>query len=175
LRDWHITDDKTAVQILVQKVECKKCHHYQLLEPAKAKDIFDNWESYRCELCYNDTGRLKINHFDVCGNCNQVMDSKRICFCPVKENEFKTKIIIDPKGVWTKKKTMSDMEREIENDKSQRLLVNKKNQALKDEHQRQVQQADDMHYLRVKAELDQAKGDLQKEAKPKEYSGSAII
>jgi len=173
---WQITDDPKAVQLEVQKVECPKCKHYELYEPAKAKDIFDHWESFKCPLCYNDTGKVKLNSWTVCGNCNQTMGVDRICYCPVKEDTG-LKIIVDPKNAWRKKNTTAiKLEHEIEEGKQEWKFKKKVINQRKEDHERQVQLAEDMHYLRLKAEIEFTKEDLKKvdEPKPKEYDGSAI-
>jgi len=142
---YQITEDPDAKEVEVVQVICPKCKHYELHEPSVAKAIFDNWKDFKCELCYAPPGVIKhLNSFTTCGRCNQVMGKERACYCPIKD-DFGFRTVSRPK--WIKPNRMTTIEREIEDGKNQRLLVNKKHQGIIDEHDRQIKDSKNLQLI----------------------------
>lgn len=113
--------DPDAVLTELQKVECIKCHHYELYEPSKAQEIYNDWENFKCPLCWKPEGMLKMNKFCKCGSCNQVFDDRKAkeCYCPpLKPLSIKT--------VGSEKNhELQKIQNDIENSKTQRILAEK--------------------------------------------------
>ena len=123
---WFVSNDPDAVLTELQKVECSKCHHYELYEPSKAQEIYNDWQNFKCPLCWHEEGILKINKFTKCGSCNQVFDDRkqRECYClPLKPLSIKT-----VKKGFAGSETNPELQRiqnDIENSKTQRILADK--------------------------------------------------
>lgn len=170
---FEIVEEGTegAEQVTVVKVFCKKCSDYELHTPEVAKRIESDFEHYECKNCFVKDGRLKsVTVQDVCGVCQKPFSrtGPRTCYCPKKE-EFGLKITTkDWKGVG-KDPTLSRMNDQISESKTQRLLVSKVNKAKLKPYETQ-QKTNELLENIVK--LLQPK--TEQVTPPKEYKGSAI-
>jgi len=117
----------TGEQVEVQKVECRKCHHYELHTLATAQKILDDWENYKCDLCFHEKGiHSLVRTYNQCSTCMQVFNPKQpYCYCPEKPTST-IRMVMDPKNAWTKKQTEQEkIQEEIENAKAKREYVDK--------------------------------------------------
>ena len=153
---FYITDDVNADTLTVQKIECNNCHHYILESPERAREILDDWQNFKCPLCWHEKGILKINKFVKCGACNQVMDDRkaRDCYCVVRTPSIKT--------VGSEKNPqLQKIQNDIEDSKTQRILADKVRKARLEPELRQERIEKLLEKTVTLLELKEAKEDLQ--------------
>ncbi len=78
-----MSPDDTGTEVLVQRVICTKCSHFEFMDPSKAAKLNDSWN---CPLCTLPAGVVKsVRKYEQCSSCGQVFDPRDPkCFCPEK-------------------------------------------------------------------------------------------
>ena len=153
---WYVSNDQDAVETILQKVECNKCHHYEMYEPSLAQEIYNDWQNFKCPLCWKPEGVLKLNKFVKCGSCNQVMDDRkaRDCYCVVRTPSIKT--------VGSEKNPqLQKIQNDIEDSKTQRILADKVRKARLEPELRQERIEKLLEKISTLLEIKEAKEELQ--------------
>jgi len=146
---YEISD--TGEEVEVCKVECLKCHHYELLVPAKAQKVFDDWENYKCDLCYIPKGMHKVvRQYIQCGVCQQVMDPKHnYCYCPDKPKKLLTYLgaksdLKSPNNPNAVEQRIKD---QIEEDKFKRLQITTVQNSKRAAYEREIRMDKNLQIL----------------------------
>ena len=86
---YEISPDETGEDIVVQRVICTKCGHYEFMTPAEASKVDD---SFKCTLCTLPDGvKRVVKGYIQCGACGEVYDAKDPkCFCVEKPKPLLT-------------------------------------------------------------------------------------
>ncbi len=79
-----MSPDETGTEVLVQRIICTKCGHYEFMDPSKAEKLNDL--GFNCKLCTLPDGvNIGVRKFEQCATCGQVFDPRTPeCFCPEK-------------------------------------------------------------------------------------------
>jgi len=109
-------DGETGEDVLVQKITCSKCGHFEYFIPSEVEKLTD--DSFECKLCSNPDKVFRgIKEFVQCGVCSQVFSSdKPECFCPDKTKPMLTFYNKSKKSPVTKR-----LEDSIEEEKMQSM------------------------------------------------------
>ncbi len=80
---YVMSPDETGTEVLVQRVICNICSHFEFIDPSKAAKLDDTWS---CPLCTLPDGVTRsVRKYEQCSSCGQVYDPRDPkCFCPEK-------------------------------------------------------------------------------------------
>ena len=69
-----MSGDETGTEVLVQRVICQSCFHYEFTTPDKAAKLDDTWS---CPLCTLPDGVTKsVRKWEQCSACQNVYDPR---------------------------------------------------------------------------------------------------